>query len=233
MALRRKRDAIEESRCSVLFIQECAEADLAPYGDYRFKGPNTKGMAVVSFDGWTIADSPDDPHMPGMIYVRVLNPMGQHVADLGGVWALTGTQWKYHEQFGQVLGFVRERSSAVPLVIAGDLNASAQGPSEAPHAANVDLARSLGLVSVYHHVNGIEHGAEQAMTLRWIGPGRIERRYHCDFLFASDSCLEGEVRVEVGNWGEWIESGRSDHVPVVAEFDIALVEDDQQDGPGR
>ena len=170
MALRRKRDAIEELQCSVLVIQECAEADLAPYGEYRFKGPAQKGLAVITFDGWSIADSPDDPHLPGMIFVRILNPSGEHVADFGGVWALTGTERKYHEQFAQVLDFVRARTSPLPLVIAGDLNASAQGPSVVPHAVNVRSAAALGLVSVFHHVDRVEHGSESAMTLRWMGP---------------------------------------------------------------
>ena len=220
MALRRKRDAIEELQCSVLVIQECAEADLAPYGEYRFKGPAQKGLAVITFDGWSIADSPDDPRLPGMIFVRVLNPRGEHVADFGGVWALTGTERKYHEQFAQVLDFVRARTSPLPLVIAGDLNASAQGPSVVPHAVNVRSAAALGLVSVFHHVDRVEHGSESAMTLRWMGPGGIERRYHCDFVFGSEELCNEATRVEVGDWGEWIESGRSDHVPVVAEFEV-------------
>lgn len=220
MALRRKRDAIEELQCSVLVIQECAEADLAPYGEYRFKGPAQKGLAVITFDGWSIADSPDDPRLPGMIFVRILNPSGEHVADFGGVWALTGTERKYHEQFAQVLDFVRARTSPLPLVIAGDLNASAQGPSVVPHAVNVRRAAALGLVSVFHHINRVEHGSESAMTLRWMGPGGTERRYHCDFVFASELLCNEATRVEVGDWGEWIESGRSDHVPVVAEFDV-------------
>lgn len=220
MALRRKRDAIEELQCSVLVIQECAEADLAPYGEYRFKGPAQKGLAVITFDGWSIADSPDDPRLPGMIFVRILNPSGEHVADFGGVWALTGTERKYHEQFAQVLDFVRARTSPLPLVIAGDLNASAQGPSVVPHAVNVRSAAALGLVSVFHHVDRVEHGSESAMTLRWMGPGGIERRYHCDFVFASEQLCNEATRVEVGDWGEWIESGRSDYVPVVAEFEV-------------
>ena len=222
MALRRKRDAIEELQCSVLVIQECAEADLAPYGEYRFKGPAQKGLAVIPFDGWSIADSPDDPRLPGMIFVRILHPSGEHVADFGGAWALTGTERKYHEQFAQVLDFVRARTSPspLPLVIAGDLNASAQGPSVVPHAVNVRSAAALGLVSVFHHVDRVEHGSESAMTLRWMGPGGVERRYHCDFVFASEQLCNEATRVEVGDWGEWIESGRSDHVPVVAEFEV-------------
>lgn len=218
MALRHKREAINELCCSVLVIQECAEVDLEPYGDYRFKGPARKGFAVVAFDGWTIAASPDDPGLPGLIFVRVLSPTGQHVADFGGVWALTGTELKYAQQFAQILGFLRSRESAVPLIVAGDLNASAQGPSVVPHAVNVGTARELGLVSVYHYVNGIDHGAEGAMTLRWMGPGGTERRYHCDFVFASEELCGAGARVEVGDWSTWIESGRSDHVPVVAEF---------------
>ena len=108
----------------------------------------------------------------------------------------------------------------MPLVIAGDLNASAQGPSVVPHAVNVRSAAALGLVSVFHHVDRVEHGSESAMTLRWMGPGGIERRYHCDFVFASELLCNETTRVEVGDWGEWIGSGRSDHVPVVAEFDV-------------
>lgn len=37
IALRRRRDAIDGLRCSVLAIRECAEVDLESDGDYRFK----------------------------------------------------------------------------------------------------------------------------------------------------------------------------------------------------
>ncbi len=220
MGLRNNRAALEGLACDIVVLQECAESDVEQYSGYRFKGPAKKGLAVLAFNGWQLVDVTDDPDYANMILARVLNPAGQPVCDLAGVWALTGTPLKYHEQFTKILEIVAARVTDVPVVIAGDLNASAQGPNVAGHAANVALAASIGLVSLYHHANNVDHGSEDDMTLRWIGAGGQEYHYHCDFIFASTKLANATTSATVGDESEWIESGRSDHAPVVADINL-------------
>ncbi len=218
MGLHAKQAAIDELACDLLVLQECAESDLAKFAQFRFKGPSKKGLAVVAFNGWQLHESPDDPDFSNMVFVKVLDSLGRHVLDLAGVWALTGAPLKYHEQFTKILEFLGGRDTNVPVVLAGDLNASAQGPRIPEHAENVRLAERIGLVSLYHEVNGIDHGSEPEMTLRWIGRGGEEFGYHCDFIFASVDLAEAVGAVQVGEWERWVESGRSDHAPVLAEL---------------
>jgi len=216
MGLGSKQDALAELDCDIVILQECAESDLDPFSEARFKGPSLKGLAAVALNGWLFVDAPDDPDYSNMILVQVMDPAGRHVFDLAAVWALTGAPLKYHEQFTKIIEFCANRDARVPVVIAGDLNASAQGPKIEEHAANVALARSAALVSLYHEVNGVEHGSEADMTLRWIGRGGEEFGYHCDFIFASQGLADATTSAKVGDWAEWVESGRSDHAPVVA-----------------
>lgn len=207
--------------CDVVALQEVAEVDIERYDENRFKGPAKKGLAVLAFNGWRLTDAPNDPNFANMIIVQVLNPAGEHVFDLAAVWALTGTPLKYHEQFTKILEVIRARKTDVPVVIAGDLNASAQGPNIPGHQANVELAETIGLVSLYHHVNGADHGSEQEMTLRWIGADGQENGYHCDFIFAGHGLADSTQSVVVGHAPAGVESGWGGHVHVIAEIDLS------------
>mgnify|MGYP004003883883 FL=1 len=73
------------------------------------------------------------------------------------------------------------------------------------------------MASAYHYALEVEHGDEPERTLRWIGPGKVEYRYNCDFIFVPKSRLPGiEARVEPLWSGE--NPKLSDHQPVVADL---------------
>ena len=74
----------------------------------------------MPFNGWSFTPSPEDPELPGLLYCRVMSPVGTHVVDLAAIWALTGRDVPtYTEQFAAVLGFAATRESTMPLIIAG------------------------------------------------------------------------------------------------------------------
>lgn len=220
-ALRRGLSVLDELAADVVVLQSVSAGDLDAIDGSLFVGPAGKGLAAVPFNGWSFTPSPEDPELPGLLYCRVMSPVGTHVVDLAAIWALTGRDVPtYTEQFAAVLSFAATRESTMPLIIAGDLNASAQGPEIALHAANLETARQLGLVSSYHHVNAIAHGAEPTMTLRWWGRGGEECGYHCDFIFCSEELADSASAADVGEWATWVDSERSDHAPVVATFTI-------------
>lgn len=220
MGLRKKWTAIDQLRCDVLVLQEGAVSDLPPATSAIYQGPVTKCLAALSFNGWSLKRAADDPGMGCLIVCEVADPAGHHIADLAAMWAITGTAKTYTQQIASALVMLGSRPRKVPLLLAGDLNASAQGPHPVDHASNIENARRLGLISTYHSFRQLPHGSEEAMTLRWIGRGGVEQRYHCDFILADRSLNEKLMYVEVGDWDEWIVSGRSDHAPVVADFTL-------------
>ena len=60
----------------------------------------------------------------------------------------------------------------------------------------------------------IEHGEEKQMTLKWIGPGRKEKRYCCDFIFLTEKLLKGATADIHDLWsGEYAKL--SDHKEVI------------------
>ena len=122
----------------------------------------------------------------------------------------------YAEQFTQVLDSFGHELSAGDCVVLGDLNASLQGPSRDAHAVNLDRASALGLVSAYHAANDVAHGNEPDMTLKWIGPGRVEYRYHCDFVFVPEA-IANRISCYVVPTFSW-ERSVSDHQPVLVEL---------------
>jgi exodeoxyribonuclease-3 len=163
-----------------------------------------------------------------------LRPVRLTPSDLGlpsfvllAFWALGSVHERlpsYASQFTEVLETWSDVIAKEPTVIAGDFNASAKSRSPA-HLRNVATAERLGLASAYHAFHRLEHGNERDMTLRWIGRGKVESRYHCDFVFVPAGWLDAVRGVTVGEWAEWIDSGRSDHAPVMVEFsDEALAQ---------
>jgi endonuclease/exonuclease/phosphatase family metal-dependent hydrolase len=108
--------------------------------------------------------------------------------------------------------------TAGPSMVAGDFNASAQTNRGGQHLRNVGLLDGLGLRSTYHVHSGLQHGHEADMTLRWAGPKAQRHEYHCDFVFASGDLLDRLISVEVGRMTDWVESGLSDHCPVITSL---------------
>jgi endonuclease/exonuclease/phosphatase family metal-dependent hydrolase len=108
------------------------------------------------------------------------------------------------------------------VVIAGDFNCIASGPTGPAHLENVRRLDGVGAHSAYHAFHGVPHGREDAMTLRWVGPKRVVYEYHCDFVFLPDRMLPRLEAVEVGAMDTWVESRLSDHTPVTVTLRMPL-----------
>lgn len=86
------------------------------------------------------------------------------------VWAKLAPGSSYTRQETDVIEIWEDRFGG-RCVLAGDFNASLQGPSRKRHAVNLARLEQAGMLSAYHHHFDVAHGDEEAMTLRWIGPG--------------------------------------------------------------
>ena len=229
MGLDGKRDAIGEIAADVLVIPECSrssnlrnESGVSSHwhGDFA-----PTGLGVFAFGGWTVQPLREPDPLPWATAVQVRDPTGQCRLTLAAVW--TARPGKRHgrpgyaAQVAAVIDRWAEGLAAGDVWLAGDFNCAAQGPSVQPHIANISRLEELRVHSAYHANRQVAHGDETEMTLRWIGPGRIPHLYHCDFVFVPGNLVPAIEFVEVGSIETWVESRRSDHVPVVVEVALA------------
>ncbi len=224
-AIDRKRHALDDLSTDVVVIPECSStAALGRELDVSFlwRGDDPrKGLAVVGFNGWRLQPLATAVDLPWVLPVRVHAPDGRAAFDLLAIWTVARQDGRpnYAGQIRLALETWAPALANGNTVVAGDFNCSLQGLSHAPHRTNVEKLRELGLESSYHAVEGLEHGLEEAMTLRWIGRGGVPLAYHCDFVFLPRRLLEGVTAVGVG-WPNDPEERLSDHVPVVVDLAV-------------
>jgi len=223
MGVDRKRAMFDRLAADVIVVPECSSAprfsqELGVSFEWRGVKPS-KGLGVFALHGWTVVPVAEATPLPWVLPLHIIDPAGRVAALLLAIWTVqlrgNGT---YAQQVGRAVDVWAEEIRRGPTLLAGDLNCTAQG-SPPRHCLDVARLERLGAVSAYHAHQGLGHGREEAMTLRWIGPGGEPKAYHCDFVFASADLLPAITRVEVGTFGDWIETGMSDHCPVIVDFD--------------
>ena len=80
---------------------------------------------------------------------------------------------------------------------------------------HVELAEKLaarGMVSAYHHLNGVPHGAEPQATF-WLHRN-ADKPYHLDYLFTHKSATPKAFKI--GDPEAWL--AFSDHAPLIADL---------------
>jgi exonuclease III len=222
-AFEKKSHVASAFGADVLLVQECAPGVEVP----GFSSPlwyppydgAKKGTGLYVRNGWTAEWMPHVENLPWVRPARLGHPGGGEGLTLLAVWTNKNKndgRPPYAEQFAMVLERHAELIIRGRCIVAGDLNTSVQGPSKEPHLVNLDTAKGLGLVSAYHHANDMEHGGEPDMTLRWVGPGRVEYFYHCDFIFVSSDIADNTASHVVPLFAD--AEPVSDHQPVVADL---------------
>jgi hypothetical protein len=221
-----KRAAFDRLALDVAIVPESAQHPLLaqqPGVSHAWIGTNShKGLGVFGFGGWHVAPLREAEALPWCLPVNVRHPDGNEFTLLA-VWTVKRQgdgRPSYASQFRAVIdrwGHVLDGGRAI---IAGDLNASLQGPRWRPHRRNLDALAAIGVHSAHDLVQGPADSADQPATLRWIGPGLKPYLYRCDFVFVSASLATGVRGAEIGTLAEWVESGLSDHCPVVTELDF-------------
>lgn len=128
-----------------------------------------------------------------------------------------GRRTKYMNALWALLADHEEFLGRGDVVVAGDVNCSAQSSPDDFADLLGEIRDRFGLRSAYHHHRGVEIGSEADMTLWW---RRDERAgYHCDLVLVPEG-LE-IMNVEVGTYQEWGASTlplSSDHAPVTVEL---------------
>lgn len=239
MAVHRKLDTVlQRLRPDVLVLSECAaESTLTakypgpvPWTSMAWAGkipdpPKNpdKGLAVMTFGDYRIqATRPVEPMMEWVVLADIAGPLP---FSLIAVWAMNHRASNIkafpqsNPQPAAALNAYRIDSSG-PTILAGDFNHNVSWDGGMPfakqHARTLDAAKRAGLVSAYHHHLREAQGAETTPTLYWRGAG--QKSYHIDYAFIPDEWLPKLREVSAGSKQEWIDSGLSDHVPLVVDL---------------
>ena len=239
MAVHRKLDTVlQRLRPDVLVLSECAaEATLAakypgpaPWTSMAWAGkvpapPKNpdNGLAVMTFGEYRIqATRPVEPMMEWVVLADIVGPLS---FSLIAVWAMNHRASNIkafpqsNPQPAAALNTYWTEQSG-PTILAGDFNHNVSWDPGMPyakqHARTLDAAERAGLVSAYHRHTGQAQGAEAAATLYWRGAGA--KTFHIDYAFIPDQWLPRLENVTVGSKQDWIDSGLSDHVPLVMDL---------------
>ncbi len=239
MAVHRKLDTVlQRLQPDVLVLSECAaEATLAakypgpvPWTSMAWVGKvpeppkkPDKGLAVMTFGEYRIrATRLVEPMMEWVILADIAGPLA---FSLIAVWAMNHRASniksfpKSNPQPAAALNTYWTDESP-PTILAGDFNHNVSWDADMPfakqHARTLDGAKRAGLVSAYHHHFSEEQGAESVPTLYWRGAG--QKTYHIDYAFIPYEWLPRLGEVSAGSKQDWIDSGLSDHVPLVVDL---------------
>jgi hypothetical protein len=230
-ALAGKAAAVAALQADVLVVPEAQLEATAGYdGTALFKGAEPSlGLAVLVAGRYRASVSLADPGLPWLLPVDVWDGQGL-VFTVLALWTVKRPgdgRPSYALQAQQAFsGWVEAaaRTGRDPwdrVVLAGDFNASFQGPSNSAHARTVAMLETAGMGSVHHLRSGQTHGEEVEQTLRWIGPGKVPHYYHCDYIWISQDLQLLLSAGAVGGQADWVDSGLSDHAPVWADMALS------------
>ena len=106
------------------------------------------------------------------------------------------------------------------MLVAGDFNVGFPIARDGRTRYAKQLARAwetLGLVSVYHWFFDVQMGEESRPT--FFDERRRQQGWHIDYILMHRDQLHRVRNLELGDFWEWVASGRSDHVPLILDVD--------------
>jgi hypothetical protein len=142
--------------------------------------------------------------------------------DVLGIWSCppTPSRATYAASVIATLNAWEEMLASGQMVVAGDFNVGfpIARDGRTQHARRlVRTWEQLGLVSVYHHYFDVQMGQESRPT--FFDERRRRLGWHIDYVLMHRQHLHRVRNVELGDFWEWVESGRSDHVPLIIDFE--------------
>jgi endonuclease/exonuclease/phosphatase family metal-dependent hydrolase len=207
-------DALERLAPDVVTVQECGEHTAEQAKEREGwtcewqAGAWEKGLAVLAHAPYTISHR--EIGEPFLISTIIDGPVRFRFV---AFWAMTPSHAKYSytRQATRLIDALPD--DGLPIVIAGDFNAS----KSSPHLANVASLGARDLVSAYHTARHLEHDAQEPEATSYF-QWKHDRPYHMDFVFVPRSWHIDKV--EVGGYEDYALAGLSDHVPVIAAVSL-------------
>ncbi len=224
-ALRKKFEALCELESDIYVIQECenpAEAEHADYHEWStnhlWTGENkNKGIGIfaapsIELEPLNWSNAYKDHYVKYFLPCRVNKNF-----NLLNTWAHRNNSpnFGYIGQFWKYLQTNKENFKNI--MITGDLNSNAvwdQWDRWWNHSDVVKELEELKICSLYHQFFDEQQGKETQPTFYL--QRKMEKPYHIDYAFASDTLSEQLNSVSVGNVSKWLEI--SDHLPLTIEI---------------
>ncbi len=227
MAFRKKVEFILSEQPDILIVPECENPDKLIFKNEATKPtdlfwygqkPN-KGLGIFSYSDFKIELL--SIHNPDFKYILPLSVYNNKInLTVFAIWAQKPEKHDcYTEQVWNAVHFYSSFLDNGNVILAGDFNSSSiwDKPNRVYNHSNlVDFLKNKNINSTYHTYNNEEQGKETAPTL--FMHRKIERPYHIDFCFASNSLIDRMKVVQIGDYKDWTKY--SDHKPLTVTFEI-------------
>lgn len=228
MCFRRKAEFLAAHAPDIVVVSECEHPDKLKFTagapvptDVCWYGGNlNKGLGVFSYGDYRLRLL--DAHRPSF---KTILPLSVTKKDfemtLFAVWA-NNPQDKKYQYVGQIwkaVNYYKKLLKEKNVILAGDFNSNAiwDRPRRTfNHSSVVEFLEKRKIFSTYHRRHAQKQGREAHPT--WYMYRHQDKPYHLDYCFASENLIEKLRRVEIGNYDDW--SDKSDHAPVIVEFDL-------------
>ena len=208
--------ALEKLHPDIAVIQEIAEPkEQNNQCCWTYDTWAPKGVAVCTFNGWTVTPVAKNPAVPGIFLpVKIDGPV---TFNLMAVWTMS--KGKYIESLKPALEEYKDFLLPGNSVILGDFNSNKiwnKIHKTFNHTDTVEKLRDgFDHISAYHNFFNENQGAERTPT--FFEQRNQQKPYHIDYCFVPKSWhIEN---VEVGTFDEW--SGVSDHCPLIVDLLIS------------
>ncbi|CCH89481.1 conserved protein of unknown function [Modestobacter italicus] len=188
---------------------------------HRVTPESPKELAVLACAPWSVSRHERADSAPAWtLPVRVDGPVP---FVLVGVWTVVSPgQPSYVDQLDRAADWIEQLDTSEPVVLAGDFNAPISS-SQSQYRTVVSRLEDLGLVDAYRATRSLD-ADESPVDPTYFHHWRQDRPFHIDHLMVP-SAWSDALTVQVGDFGTWVASRRSDHVPLIADIkdDVADV----------
>ncbi len=225
-AFRKKFQFISQEQADIYIIQECEDPYQIVKIDPVFKlfsqnclwvGDNkNKGLGVFVKSGLSI-NKIEFSYNYKELNLKWFLPFEINNQQIIAVWSHHGDsdEYRYIGQFWCFLQINKELLSK--SIILGDFNSNAiwdYKRSECTHTNCVKQLNDIGIKSIYHTLDNIEHGKELIPTFYL--QKKLDKKYHIDYIFSPIELINRTKIFNIGNFDKWKEI--SDHVPIIWEY---------------
>jgi exodeoxyribonuclease-3 len=176
-----------------------------------------KELAVIGCAPWSVSPhEAGESAPPWTLPARIVGPTPFTLVALWPV-AFPGAPG-YVAQIDRAVDWIEQNFGDESVVLAGDFNA----PIASTRAQYETVARrleKLGLFDAYGVSRGLEPG-ETPVEATYYHHRRLEQPFHIDHIVLPVDWAE-TAKVEIGDFETWVATGRSDHVPLLAEIGVS------------
>ncbi|MFC2165397.1 endonuclease/exonuclease/phosphatase family protein [Acidobacteriota bacterium] len=227
-AYRDKIHKILELKPDIAVIQECecldalreSRKDKIPQKSLWFSDiDHNKGVGIFFYDDSEILSIEYYSRIEFIVPLRIKSKFEFYFF---AIWAMQGRGEgvAYTGQIERAVNkFYKNILMKHPSVLIGDYNSpNIELPVDKPRInySLVDSLKELNIVSAYHEHFKVEYGEHKHHT--FYQHRKRDFKHMLDYCFTSRPLIEKIIKVEVGDYDDWIEF--SDHCPLIVDFDF-------------